>query len=274
MTPDDAEDDAMRRSTAVLLISLLVGFLAGPIPPAVADVLVTQDGARIQTDGPWEVKGRLVVFTRPDGSLASLRLRDVDLTASEEVTAAEKKAQEEAEQDKAATESQDEDKSREGEATWKLTDADFTRRWVVDEEGAEDGSEESTEGDEGDEADAASSDRTRPPEVVSYERESDPVDQHVIVTGVLANTTSTTAAAVALEVSLFDEEGQPIEMRRASVDRTVLPPGEETTFRADFPQVFAFAAVQFRPTSTNLETGEGEGPRVPRPEDEEEAEAP
>lgn len=259
----------MRSMTALLLFSLLVGFLAGPIPPAFADVLVTQDGSRIQTEGPWEVQGRLVVFTRPDGSLASLRLHDVDLTASEDVTAAEKKAQEEVEQ----SEAQEEETAQEGDATWKLTDADFTRRWVVDREDAEEGSEESTEG-EGDEAEATSSDRTRPPEVVSYERESDPVDQHVIVTGVLANTTRTTAAAVALEVSLFDEENQPIEMRRATVDRTVLPPGEETTFRADFPQTFTFAAVQFRPTSTNLETGDGEGPRVPRPEDGEEAEAP
>jgi len=56
--------------------------------PAGADWLVLRDGGRVESAGPWEVKGRLVVFKLADGSLASLRLAEVDLAASDEATAA------------------------------------------------------------------------------------------------------------------------------------------------------------------------------------------
>ena len=51
--------------------------------PAAADWLVTRDGHRIETDGPWKVKGRIVVYTDTGGTLSSLRLDEVDLEASE-----------------------------------------------------------------------------------------------------------------------------------------------------------------------------------------------
>lgn len=56
--------------------------------PAAGDWLVMADGTRVETRGPWEVKGKLVVFTRPAGGLASLRLAEVDLEASREATSA------------------------------------------------------------------------------------------------------------------------------------------------------------------------------------------
>ncbi len=52
-------------------------------PPAPADWLVTREGHRIETDGSWKVKGRIVVYTDPGGTLSSLRLGEVDLEASE-----------------------------------------------------------------------------------------------------------------------------------------------------------------------------------------------
>ena len=54
---------------------------------ATADWLVTADGVVIETDGPWEVKGRIVVFTDAKGTLSSLRLNAIDLQASEATTA-------------------------------------------------------------------------------------------------------------------------------------------------------------------------------------------
>ena len=54
---------------------------------AQADWLVTRAGERIETEGSWQVKGRMVVFTRPGGTLASMRLSEVDLDASREATA-------------------------------------------------------------------------------------------------------------------------------------------------------------------------------------------
>ena len=52
-----------------------------------ADWLVTRAGERVETEGRWQVKGRMVVFTRPGGTLASLRLSEVDLEASRQATA-------------------------------------------------------------------------------------------------------------------------------------------------------------------------------------------
>lgn len=54
---------------------------------AQADWLVTRAGERIETEGEWKVKGRMVVFTQRGGTLASMRLAEVDLDASREATA-------------------------------------------------------------------------------------------------------------------------------------------------------------------------------------------
>jgi hypothetical protein len=230
--------------------------------PAYGDVLVTRDGSQLETRGPWEVQGRLVVFTRPDGTLASIRLRDVDLEASEEATstaaAAEREAAKQASQ---SGENREDATSEHRESAWVLTDADFTRRLIIDDPEAQEG--ETTE--EGAASEAA--DATRPPVVLSYEREVDLVDQHVRITGTLANKTRNTASAVSLEVSLFDEQGELIQMRRAELAEAILSPGAETSFHVDFPEVFAFSAVQFRPRSVNLETEKSGDAHIPGPDD-------
>ena len=247
---------------ALVIPALLAALVLGA--PAFGDLLVTRDGSRIETRGPWEVRGRLVVFTQPDGTLASIRLREVDLEASEDATA----AAEEKETEKGAEGVAESGESAEGaatekEATWVLTDADFTRRLVVDEE--TEASEEGTDDDGEDES--SQSEAARPPVVLSYQEEPDVVDQHVRIVGTLANKTRTTASSVSLEVSLFDEQGNLLEMRRAEVTDTVLTPGAETSFQADFPDVFTYSAVRFRPKSVNLDTNEGEGARIPGPDD-------
>ncbi|MEM6454112.1 MAG: hypothetical protein AAF772_03365 [Acidobacteriota bacterium] len=66
---------------------LLGGALLGGGAIAHADVLVTVEGEEIETDGPWTVRGRTVVFTRPNGTLSSMRLDEIDLDASEKATA-------------------------------------------------------------------------------------------------------------------------------------------------------------------------------------------
>lgn len=51
-----------------------------------ADRLVLKDGTELETAGPWEVQGRLVVFKRSDGTLASIRASEVDLDKSAQAT--------------------------------------------------------------------------------------------------------------------------------------------------------------------------------------------
>ncbi len=61
-------------------------FLVLLAPAVAADWLVTQEGARVETKGPWKVKGRTVVFTSSKGRLSSMRLAEVDLDASAAAT--------------------------------------------------------------------------------------------------------------------------------------------------------------------------------------------
>ena len=58
-----------------------------------ADWLVTRDGARLETKGPWKVDGRRVLFTLPNGALSTIRTDEVDLDQSALVTTQAKEAQ-------------------------------------------------------------------------------------------------------------------------------------------------------------------------------------
>ena len=107
----------LRLLMAAVLLAL--GLAGGP--PAAADWIVTTDGERIETRGPWEVRGRLVVLTRTNGELASMRLSNVDLEAS-------RRATEEAARAAAAPSSETEPTTTEAPRRSKivLTDDDFT----------------------------------------------------------------------------------------------------------------------------------------------------
>lgn len=220
--------------------------------PAPADILVTRDGARVETDGPWKEKGHLVVFTRPDGTLSSLRLSEVDLEASRQATEqARRQAEREAAAEKAAEEADEEPGTTREEprrpSRWSFTDADFSRRRPAapteDEEEAP-----ATTGE--------AADDTSPPEVANWERQFDLVDQHVILEGTVANNTNALATAVGLQVSLYDEAGELIESRQAQLDPPILKPGQEASFRTEFPDVFTYNAVRFQTSSTNLAFGD------------------
>lgn len=70
----------MKQGTLCALVLLTL------VLPASADILVTKTGEQIETDGPWEVKGRQVVFTSASGVLSAIRLSEIDLEASELAT--------------------------------------------------------------------------------------------------------------------------------------------------------------------------------------------
>lgn len=57
---------------------------------ASADWLVLRDGSKLETKAGWQNRGRLIVFERPGGGLASVRADEVDLPKSQEVTEAAK----------------------------------------------------------------------------------------------------------------------------------------------------------------------------------------
>jgi len=60
----------------------VVGLWLGWTTSAGAEVVVLKDGSRVETRGSFEVRGRQIVFTSAQGTLATLRLDEVDLEAS------------------------------------------------------------------------------------------------------------------------------------------------------------------------------------------------
>jgi len=221
--------------------------------PAAADWLVTRDGGRVETEGPWEVKGRLVVFNLADGTLSSMRLDQVDLEASRQVTrqAGEPAAQPATDPAPAAT--------REPKAPRRsITTADIGRgtyRPPVVQEPAE------GEAEGGDEA-APEPETAASQLVVLSSQEEETFDGHVRISGSLTNRGQTTVLGAGLTVFLQNVEGQPAAEAEAELSRAALTPGRVVTFSVDFPEVFAYTSLAFRPSGTRVATGDGDAAAV------------
>lgn len=74
---------ATRRLSCFLTVLCLYAMLTSPL---LADILVMQDGSRLEIEGEWREKGRVIHFTLPNGTLGSVRATEVDLDASREAT--------------------------------------------------------------------------------------------------------------------------------------------------------------------------------------------
>lgn len=199
---------------------------AAAAAPVSADWLVTSDGTRIETEGPWEVQGRQVIFTRKHGTLSALRLSDVDLEASEAATAG-------------------------GQAPAAGAETEVERRPVLvltnenirpaasprDEPAA---AGEAAEGpDEEDEEPAAAGPPSEAPvELVSWKSNLSRQADGLEVVGVVRNNGSGVAAKVSVRVTIPDGEGGTLYETNAFLRSTGLAPGGSTTFRALLPGIF------------------------------------
>lgn len=211
--------------SAAVLAAVLVALAA---VPASADWLVTRQGGKVETRGAWKVKGKLVVFTLPDGKLSSLRLAEVDLDASRRTT------EEAVAATAAALAAPAPEPPKPREAKVVLTDKDFQRTPPPAP------APEAEGGKEGEEAAAGSGQVV----VTSWERVADP-GGHVVLTGTLRNDAPNDATGVLVSVLLYDETGKLIVSGNAVLSSTVLPAGQSGSFRAEFQDVYSFAAAKF-----------------------------
>ncbi len=248
---------------------LAVAIAVAPSPRADADLLVLRDGNRVETSGGWEVKGRVVVFKTADGTLASLRLSEVDLEASDRATA-------EAAARRAAAEEAAKKPAEKRKPVLVLTDADIARATetpaegdgeTVEEAAAESGEEpaagESTEASASGEA-APSTPGSESAEagknglvVDSWEQQGDA--KGILIRGVVRNDSDQIATGVAVAVRIYDDAGGLLSRATAPLDDAVLPPGASADFRAFFPEVASFASVKFDVEGTRYEQ-RGEAP--------------
>jgi hypothetical protein len=210
----------MRRPSLGVAICLVAA-------PAAADWLVTRDGGRVETRGPWQVKGKLVVFTRAaEGQLASLRVTDIDWASSERLTAQAAEAQTPPETGSAPAEPPK-------ESRWVFTDANFHRPAPPPEKKEE---------EEAAETDAAG--RPRLPVVLEgWERKDHP--DGLEIAGTLRNPGSEIAAEAGVTVRLYDETGALVATSEGRIGTPAIGPGEIVPFRASFPGVFTYATAKF-----------------------------
>lgn len=222
-----------RQGSLVRRLAVLAAFSGMAGLPASADWLVTREGAKVETKGPWQVKGKLVVFHLADGSLSSMRLAEVDLDQS-------RKATEEAERAKAEAEAARSRPPEKKAPVLVVTDKDVRH---VDP--ATVSAAAATEA-------AAAADSLA---VSNWDRAPDPGDGHVVIIGTVTNNaTDATATGITLTVVLVDETGNPLGTAQAIVTSNVLPPGQQSGFRAEFPNVFTFSNLKFEPKSVPLAT--------------------
>lgn len=198
--------------------------------PAAADWLVTRDGGRVETRGAWKVKGKQVVFTGADGRLASLRLGDVDLEASERAT---REATEEALRAAEAPAAAPVEEKK--EARWVLTEKDFRGAAAPSAPAA---------GETKDQAAVAEAGRRSPVVLQTWERRDLPERKGVEIVGTLRNTVNEVAADAGVTVRLFNEVGDLLATAEGRLAGPGIAPGSTVEFRATFPGVFTFSDVK------------------------------
>ncbi len=207
-----------------------------PAAPARADWLVTNDGGRVETRGPWKVDGKRVVFTLKDGTLSSLRLTEVDLDASRQATTAM------AEEATAAKATAAAEAAPAKKPVRILTDKDFPRQAAAAPK------------DEGDAKKPAPDAGPGAVKVVDW-KQAHNQDTHALeITGSVRNMGPDLAVAVSVNVRLFNPRGEQFATQPASLDTRSLHPGQNTAFIAVFPDVIDFASAKIDVLSTPFVT--------------------
>jgi hypothetical protein len=225
----------MRR---LIVASLLLALATAA--PAAADWLVTRAGGRIETQGHWQVKGKLIVFTGTNGTLGSLRLADVDLAASETATAEAKQAKE-----KAATVAEEPAKPKERKKSVRsLTDADFSHK-PADDGTAKDGAAKEKDKDGADGKPAAKDGSQSQVVVQTWSKEDRSEGDGINLYGTLQNNGKDLAADIVLRVILVNESKETVGTAEGVLAATSIPAGGSTSFRVPFAGVFAFAQARF-----------------------------
>ncbi len=208
--------------------ALLCGLVAAG--PAAGDWLITREGERIETRGPWTEKGRMIVFTLPNGTLSSIRASEIDLEASRTATA---EAQAPPSEERAA-------EPAAKKPLFVLTDRDVRR--VPTTPRPEDAEDE----------EAGPAPVEGGVEVVSW-KELEGGDPGVQIFGTLRNRGREVVSGVAVTVSLLDEAGQVLDSSDAAVNDRVVGPAGLTNFRVSFPNVLHYAQVRFEVSGQGFE---------------------
>lgn len=224
-----------KRIVRTSLLAVLA--LAAAAAPASADWLVLTDGGRVETAGPWEVRGGLVVFTLANGTLSSVRASEVDLPASAAATEAAKRPPEPA----AAAAPPPKPKAR-----VVLTEKDLppVYRPPAPAETAE-GEEAASEGAA---APAAGAPAGGDPRLAVADWNAATPDDYdgTVVTGRLRNVSEQLLTRAAVDVVVYNASGTLLSRASATfLDPGPIAPDRVADFEARFAGVYGVTAARF-----------------------------
>ena len=249
----------MRRPGLAPLLSLLL--LSAAASPAAADWLQMRDGSRVETRGPWQVKGAVVAFTLPNGTLASLRAADVDLEASARIT-----AEAAAPPRPAPTPAPTPVRA----AVLTITDADLAPATGVAAAAPSDGASAGAAATAASPPGAArpaggADDPSAGLEVVAWETSYDVASNTTTLTGTLRNTGKTLAYDIAVVASTFDPDGQPLTRSDAQVASPGVGAGRTVAFRVAYPGSMRIERAEFELAAKRASTGQPPPDPTPTP---------
>jgi hypothetical protein len=251
MTSESRVRSAGRRLRILGTVALSV---VASTAPAAADWLVTRDGARIETRGPWRVEGRKVLFDLPNGTLSMIRVDEVDLDKSAVATA---------EARTAATNPEPVAEPKK-EPVLRLTEKDIPPMGAAALAAAlaEDETAEAAPAAEGGTA----------LEVISWEKTEAGGGEGVDVFGTIRNNSPNMIVSPTLVAAIYDSDGGLLATNSGVVNAPSIAAGKTANFRVTFNGLTDFAAVKFDAQGrgykqrTDAEAGQ--------PDESEEAEAP
>lgn len=216
--------------------------------------LVTTEGEELEIRGDWQERGRLIVFTRPDGTLASIRASQIDLEASRQrselIVREVKPVTEpvEARQESIAVLT-DENIKHFGSGAGGTFSAATSRPASTEEAPGVDGS------------DPADQNKRQPsPEGLAVDDwrylQSDAGTE---VIGVVRNNGEDIYASIEVRVLVYGVDGELITTRNAQLANPILAPGRQSEFRLLLPQTFGVDRAEFNLTGVPFEARRSEG---------------
>ncbi len=235
----------MKRTSPLAVPSAALLALASlALPPAArADWLITTEGGRVETRGPWEVKGRLVVFATADGALSSLRVTQVDLESSRRATAESRQAL--AEADSAPP-------PQARKSVRSITDKDVGHPDAKPAGAPPSDAAKPADGPAGAAAKPAEAAGRSPVAVGTWQKVDRAEKDGVDVVGSLENGSGDLQTDVGMTVTLVDDGGGTLGTARAVLTADSIPGKGSTDFKAAFPGVFTFARAKFDIQSAGL----------------------
>jgi hypothetical protein len=209
---------------------------------------VTRDGERFEIQGSWQLKGKLAVFTLPDGTLSSIRADRIDTAASKRLTDEIREAAQ------AAAAPPPAEIKVPRKSVIVLTDKDFEKAPPVAADSAKSGGDKAKAAPGTPDAKAAAAKADAPTQEVPQAVEITnwarvPAAETKIdgteIKGTLRNASQRYLTEVTVSVSLFDETGTIVGIVPATVENQVLPPSESTTFHVTANGLYSFATVRW-----------------------------